>query len=75
MEIIIFFINGWGILMENVGKIVALVLLVLGVAGYSVYNYLIGRTGLDMLVVSLLILSWPMVNIFTILIRDWKNKK
>lgn len=60
--------------MESMKQIIFMAVLALAVAGYSVYNYLNGRTGLDMLIASLAILALPLINMISILIRNRKNK-
>ncbi len=61
--------------MENIRKVIAMVLIMVGVAVYSVYNYVTGQTDLDMLIGSLLILCIPMVNIIAITIRNWRDRE
>ena len=61
--------------MENIRKVITMVLIMVGVAAYSVYNYVTGQTDLDMLIGSLLILCIPMVNIIAITIRNWRDRK
>lgn len=61
--------------METVRKMVVIVLLVVGVAAYSIYNYMTGQTDLDMLIGSLVILCLPLVNIAAILIRKWRGRE
>ena len=61
--------------MENIRKVIIMVLIMVGVAAYSVYNYMTGQTDLDMLIGSLLILCIPMVNIIVITIRNWRNQE
>lgn len=61
--------------MENIRKVIAMVLIMVGVAAYSVYNYVTGQTDLDMLIGSLLILCIPMVNIIAITIRNWRDRE
>jgi len=61
--------------MENIRKVITMVLIMVGVAAYSVYNYVTGQTDLDMLIGSLLILCIPMVNIIAITIRNWRDRE
>lgn len=61
--------------MENLRKVIIILLLAVAVAGYSVYNYVTGRTDLEMLIASLVILGLPMLNIISIAIRNWRNGK
>ena len=60
--------------MNNVIRYVALLLLMLAVAGYTIFNYVTGKTDLTMMVVSLAIICIPMVNMLNILIQQWKNR-
>jgi len=60
--------------MKNLGKAVAMILFMLAVLGYTVYNYLTGKIDMTMFVVFVVIMGIPLFNMVNILIQQWKNK-
>ena len=56
--------------MDNKTKSILTILAMLAVMGYTVWNYVSGRTTLTMFLMFMVILGIPMVNMINILIRD-----
>ena len=61
--------------MKTSGNHIATIVLMLAVIGYTIYNYVSGRTDFTIFVVCMMLLCLPLLNIIRILIRDWKNKE
>ena len=60
--------------MNTVGKAVAVMVFMVAVMGYTVFNYLSGKIDMTMFAVCILIMGIPLFNIVNILIQQWKNK-
>lgn len=60
--------------MNTVGRTVAMMVFMVAVMGYTVFNYLSGKIDMTMFVVCMLIMGIPLFNMVNILIQQWKNK-
>ena len=59
--------------MKNLTKPIAVILLSLGILGYTVYNYVTGQTSLVNFVVFLAILAFPVINMIGILVDELRK--
>ena len=60
--------------METKMKAILTIVTMLMVMGYTVCNYVSGKTDLVMFLVCMAIMGIPMVNMINILIEEWKKK-
>ena len=60
--------------MKTFAKPLGLIVLMLAVIGYTVYNYLHGKIDSAMFLVSIVILGLPLFNMVNLLIQEWKKK-
>ena len=60
--------------MKAFAKPLGLIVLMLAVIGYTVYNYLNGKIDSAMFLVSIAILGLPLINMVNLLIQEWKKK-
>ena len=60
--------------MNKTKKPILALVLIAAVMGYTVYNYLAGKTDLFSFLVYLVILGIPFVNMVNILIQELKNR-
>ena len=60
--------------MDMIKKSILTILLLLAVMGYTVWNYVSGRTDTVMFLVCMAIMGIPLVNMVNILIQEWKKK-
>ena len=60
--------------METKMKAILTIVTMLMVMGYTVWNYVSGKTDLVMFLVCMAIMGIPMVNMINILIEEWKKK-
>ena len=60
--------------MNKLTKILLSLLLIAAVMGYTVYNYLTGKTDMFSFLVFAAILGIPFVNMINILIQELKNR-
>ena len=59
--------------MNKKTQMILTILMILAALGYTIYNYVIGKTEPMMLVVCVMILGWPLVNIVRGLIDELRN--
>ena len=59
--------------MERKLKPILTILTVLIVMGYTVWNYVSGKTDFVMFAVCMVIMGIPLVNMINILIQEWKK--
>ena len=60
--------------MNKLTKILLSLLLIAAVLGYTVYNYISGKTDMFSFLVFVAILGIPFVNMVNILIQELKNR-
>ena len=60
--------------MNKLTKILLSLLLIAAVMGYTVYNYISGKTDMVSFLVFVVILGIPFVNMVNILIQELKNR-
>ena len=60
--------------METKMKAILTIVTMLMGMGYTVWNYVSGKTDLVMFLVCMAIMGIPMVNMINILIEEWKKK-
>ena len=59
--------------MKSMGRLIGSVALILAVMGYTIYNYMTGRTDFSMFLVSMAVLCLPLFNMVRILFQEWKD--
>lgn len=60
--------------MKTAGKTIGLIVLMVAVMGYTVFNYTAGKIDMSMFLCSMVIIGIPLFNMVNILLREWKNK-
>ena len=60
--------------MKTFAKPLGLMVLMLAVIGYTIYNYTTGKTDFTMFLVSMGILCVPLVNMIRLLIQEMKKR-
>ncbi len=60
--------------MNDAKKNIFVVVLILAVMAYTIYNYVAGKTDTTMFVVCMAIMGFPLLNIINITIQQWRNK-
>lgn len=61
--------------MKSMGRLIASVVLILAVMGYSIYNYTTGRIDFNMFVVSMVIMALPLFNMVRLAIQEWRENR
>ena len=60
--------------MKSFAKPIGIILVMLAVIGYTVFNFVNGKIDTPMFLVSMAILCLPLINMVNLLIQEWKKK-
>lgn len=59
--------------MQSKGRTLGTIVLILAVIGYTIWNYMNGKTDFTMFLVCMALLCLPLFNIVRILISQWRD--
>ena len=60
--------------MNNIKKIILMIIVMVAVIGYTIFNYVSGKTDLVFFLVCIVIVGLPLANMINILIQELKKK-